>query len=212
MTTTHRTTTTAYNRKKKRWHRSPPRGTDHTTGGPLPRPPVPKARGSMMLGVTPGKGDTMQNVMTGNELWRRMLASLAALATVLTAAALAAPAAEALPYGPYTCQNGYVWREAFANDQVCVTPTDRSTVAQENAAGPYHTNPYTAYPYSCRSGYVWRQAKPTDYVLVVPASRDRERANHGTPNHASSIPHRPPMAICAVRRTPTVTCTPLAAP
>lgn len=106
-----------------------------------------------------------------------MLASLVALATVLTAAALAAPAAEALPYGPYTCQNGNVWREAFANDQVCVTPTDRSTVAQENASGPYHTNYYTPYPYWCLNGYVWRQAKPTDYVCVVPASRDRERAN-----------------------------------
>jgi hypothetical protein len=121
----------------------------------------------------------MQNAMTGNGLWRRMLASLAALATVLTAAALAAPAAEALPYGPYTCQNGYVWRNAFANDQVCVTLTDNFVVAQENAAGPSHTNFSTSYPYWCLSGYVWRQAKPTDYVCVVPASRDRERANNG---------------------------------
>jgi hypothetical protein len=131
-----------------------------------------------MIRVRSNTEHMMQNLMTGNGLRRRMVASLAALATVLTAAVLAAPAAEALPYGPYTCQNGYVWREAFANDQVCVTPTDRSTVAQENAAGPSHTNYYTSYPYWCVSGYLWRQAKPTDYVCVLPASRDRERANN----------------------------------
>lgn len=130
-----------------------------------------------MMRVTAVTKDMMQNLMTGKGLRRRMLASLAALATVLTAAVLAAPAAEALPYGPYTCQNGYVWREAFANDQVCVTSTDRSIVAQENAAGPSHTNYGTSYPYWCLSGYVWRQAKPSDYVCVVPASRDRERSD-----------------------------------
>jgi hypothetical protein len=37
------------------------------------------------------------------------------------------------PYGPNTCLTGFVWREAFAGDQVCVTPEIRTAVRQENA-------------------------------------------------------------------------------
>jgi hypothetical protein len=31
---------------------------------------------------------------------------------------------------------GYVWRDGFANDHVCVSGERRTVVAQENAAGP----------------------------------------------------------------------------
>ncbi|MFG1862920.1 DUF6294 family protein [Microbispora bryophytorum] len=37
-------------------------------------------------------------------------------------------------YGPHTCARGYVWREAFSGDDVCVTPTVRQQVRADNAA------------------------------------------------------------------------------
>lgn len=37
-------------------------------------------------------------------------------------------------YGPHTCIQGYVWREAFAGDDVCVTTSQRTQAANDNAA------------------------------------------------------------------------------
>ncbi len=39
-------------------------------------------------------------------------------------------------YGPNTCRQGYVWREAFAGDTVCVTPYERTQAQQENSGRP----------------------------------------------------------------------------
>ena len=41
-------------------------------------------------------------------------------------------------YGPNSCVMGFVWREAYVGDVVCVTPDRRTQVAQENAEGPSH--------------------------------------------------------------------------
>lgn len=41
--------------------------------------------------------------------------------------------AQGLPYGPDTCRQGYVWREAVPNDHVCVTPQTRSQAAIDNS-------------------------------------------------------------------------------
>jgi hypothetical protein len=38
-------------------------------------------------------------------------------------------------YGPDTCKSGYVWREAFEGDSVCVTPDRRTQANADNAAG-----------------------------------------------------------------------------
>ena len=35
-------------------------------------------------------------------------------------------------YGPHTCISGYVWREAWPADDVCVTPAIRTQTAEEN--------------------------------------------------------------------------------
>jgi len=44
------------------------------------------------------------------------------------------------PYGPNTCRQGYVWREAFNGDVVCVTPYERQKAKQQNAdAARYST-------------------------------------------------------------------------
>jgi PASTA domain len=40
----------------------------------------------------------------------------------------------ALAYGPATCKQGFVWREAFQGDAVCVTPETRAQAQADNAA------------------------------------------------------------------------------
>jgi hypothetical protein len=107
--------------------------------------------------------------------------ALPALAAAIGLAAVASPPAHAaLPYGPYTCAGGYVWRAAYSGDAACVTPDDRSIVSTENALGPSRVQPGGGAwgPATCLSGYVWRVAGPPDLVCVPPASRDREAANN----------------------------------
>ena len=41
--------------------------------------------------------------------------------------------AQAVDYGPDTCVQGYVWREAVPSDHVCVTPETRSQAAYDNS-------------------------------------------------------------------------------
>jgi hypothetical protein len=77
------------------------------------------------------------------------------------------------PYGPDTCKSGYVWREAFSGDHVCVTPEQRAQVAYDNSQARYRVNPQGgAYGAdTCRTGYVWREAGPNDRVCVTPQER-----------------------------------------
>lgn len=120
----------------------------------------------------------MTATMLGRGLPHRALTGLLA-ALSLTAGLLivnTAPATAAdLPYGPYTCKQGYVWREAVPGDLVCVTPAQRTQTANENALGPSRVEPAGgAYgPDTCKSSYVWRETRPSDHVCVPPASRDR---------------------------------------
>lgn len=86
----------------------------------------------------------------------------------------------ALPYGPKTCLQGFVWREASAGDLVCVTPDVRAETAQENALADARRSP-TGGPYgpnTCLSGFVWREAYPNDVVCVPPSSRSRAAADN----------------------------------
>ncbi|MCB9994240.1 MAG: SH3 domain-containing protein [Hyphomicrobiaceae bacterium] len=77
-----------------------------------------------------------------------------------------------LPYGPDTCKQGYVWREAHPQDHVCVTPQSRTLVAQENANAGLYVDPNGAYgPNSCKQGFVWREAYQGDVVCVTPQRR-----------------------------------------
>ena len=77
-------------------------------------------------------------------------------------------------YGPETCEQGYVWREATGpNDHVCVIPATRAQAAEDNsqyAARRQGSGPYG--PDTCRQGYVWREASgPQDHMCVLPATR-----------------------------------------
>jgi hypothetical protein len=80
-----------------------------------------------------------------------------------------------LPYGPDTCQDGYVWREASPSDRVCVSPWSRDVAKFENKLGPSRVSPtdHTFGPDTCRPGYVWREAFPNDHVCVPPVVRAR---------------------------------------
>jgi hypothetical protein len=81
-----------------------------------------------------------------------------------------AAAADDLVYGPETCVQGYVWRQAFEGDTVCVTPGFRSQVLADNAAADGRRQPGSP---NCVSGYVWRVARPSDLVCVTPEMRSQ---------------------------------------
>ena len=72
------------------------------------------------------------------------------------------------------CLPGYVWREAFPGDHVCVTPETRSQAAYDNRQASDRIDPGGAYgPNTCLQGYVWRVARPSDLVCVTPKTRDQ---------------------------------------
>lgn len=99
----------------------------------------------------------------------RRSVDLAAALVALAATAGAQP----LPLTPDTCRVGYVWREAFDGDLVCVTPRVREQAAEDNSQAASRVTPGAHGPATCRTGYVWRDAFPGDTVCVTPATRDQ---------------------------------------
>ena len=83
------------------------------------------------------------------------------------------PAAAVAQYGPDTCRQGYVWREAFQGDHVCVRPWVRAQVAADNATAASRM----LGSGQCVYGYVWREAFPGDHVCVTPETRARTAAD-----------------------------------
>ena len=94
---------------------------------------------------------------------------------------LAPAVSSAQQYGPDTCISGFVWREAYAGDHVCVDPAVRLQVSRDNqlAAGRRQSGGGPYGPDTCRKGFVWRQARPDDHVCVPPQSRDQAAADNG---------------------------------
>jgi len=87
--------------------------------------------------------------------------------------------ADPLPYGPDTCVQGYVWREAGPGDVVCVTPATRSQASSDNAAAGQRVDPGGAYgPNTCKQGYVWREAFGGDVVCVTPDIRSQASSDN----------------------------------
>lgn len=113
---------------------------------------------------------------------RRRISVFPALSSLLLlASAVLAPAAQAAgDYGPDTCLDGWVWREASASDHVCVTGATRSQTANDNAlAAPRRApngGPYG--PDTCLQGYVWREASTGDHVCVTGATRSHTWADN----------------------------------
>ncbi|HWP60298.1 MAG TPA: hypothetical protein VNL14_20555 [Candidatus Acidoferrales bacterium] len=70
------------------------------------------------------------------------------------------------------CAPGYVRREAYPGDPVCVTPETRAQVMRDNILAPSRRDPTGAKGLdTCIEGYVWREAYPGDRVCVTPETR-----------------------------------------
>lgn len=78
-------------------------------------------------------------------------------------------------YGPNTCAEGYVWRDADQQDYICVAPATRAQAAADNAAA---SGRHVAGSATCKPGYVWREAFPNDQVCVTPATRAEAAADN----------------------------------
>jgi hypothetical protein len=91
-----------------------------------------------------------------------------ALFPALLSAVAAAQGQAAQPAAP--CITGYVWRNAFPGDAVCVTPQTREDAAADNAAAEGRHQPGST---NCLTGFVWRAARPTDLVCVTPEIKAR---------------------------------------
>lgn len=87
------------------------------------------------------------------------------------------PSHAACTYGVNQCLPGYVWREAFAGDYVCVSGETRTQAAHDNSQANARRDPKCAaggctYGVNqCLPGYVWRDAYPGDYVCVTGETR-----------------------------------------
>jgi hypothetical protein len=102
----------------------------------------------------------------------------------LTLATILLRLASATCYGPTACLSGWVWRQADAADQVCVTPAVRAQTAADNAAAASRATAGGA----CVSGYVWREAYPGDEVCVLPATRTQAASdNAAAADRAASL-------------------------
>ena len=88
-----------------------------------------------------------------------------------------APGAPGSSSGPVcgadNCIQGYVWRNAFDGDQVCVLPRTRDQAAADNAAADSRWVNGAYGPHTCIQGYVWREARPRDDVCVTGEVRDQ---------------------------------------
>jgi hypothetical protein len=71
--------------------------------------------------------------------------------------------------GPDTCQQQYVWRDAYPGDHVCVSPAMRDHAVTDNEQADSHRDP--GDPDSCLPGFVWRGTTPDDHVCVAPQTR-----------------------------------------
>jgi len=68
-----------------------------------------------------------------NRLFKVLVTAALAVTGSAGAMVVGASSASAQDYGPDTCLQGYVWREATSGDHVCVTPGTRSQAAYDNS-------------------------------------------------------------------------------
>jgi hypothetical protein len=107
-----------------------------------------------------------------------LLVAMTALAVASSGTVLADPGD--LPYGPDTCIQGFVWREARNGDTVCVTPAVRARTLQENSTPTLNRAPNggASGPDTCKQGFVWREAFDGDTICVTPGERADTKADN----------------------------------
>lgn len=79
-----------------------------------------------------------------------------------------------------SCLPGYVWREAVADDHVCVTSDVRDQTREDNRLAGTRRDPLGgAYgPDTCLTGFVWREAVTDDHVCVTPETRSQAQQDN----------------------------------
>jgi hypothetical protein len=82
-------------------------------------------------------------------------------------------------YGSNSCKQGYVWRNAFNGDAVCVTPNIRDDVAAENAAASSHVaQQQPARQPAQQSEMVWKATGHGDtYNIVIDDGKTTQTLN-----------------------------------
>jgi hypothetical protein len=103
-----------------------------------------------------------------------------------------------LPYGPDSCKDGFVWREAFSGDHACVTKQSKDTASAENrdASGRVQPGVGSSGPGTCKSPFVWREADRNgpaaapgrDHVCVVATRRDGVWAENAAARGNKAVP------------------------
>ncbi|MEV7011163.1 autotransporter outer membrane beta-barrel domain-containing protein [Streptosporangium sp. NPDC051022] len=133
---------------------------------------------------------------TGLVIALALVAGVLSLAPPAAAVPAATAAAADLPYGPYTCKQNFVWRDAFPYDYVCVTvvPDIRRETAEENRLADERREPNGGPwgPDTCKQGFVWREANRSDHVCVYPSSRSRAWLNNANAAFGLQDPSAPP--------------------
>jgi hypothetical protein len=85
-------------------------------------------------------------------------------------------------FGPDTCIEGFVWREACGpSDHVCVAPTIRDQARNDNQDARNRVSPTDRSfgPDTCKSGFVWREAcGSNDHVCVSLQTRGQATADN----------------------------------
>lgn len=112
------------------------------------------------------------------------------LGMLLTAMALCAPAT-----GMAACKPGWQLRDAYPNDQVCVSSETYRQVRADNADAPGRVQPGGGAhgPRTCKPGWVWREARKDDLVCVEPRQRAQAKAdNRAAASRQVPPPHDPP--------------------
>lgn len=94
------------------------------------------------------------------------------------------------------CRTGFVWREAFAGDHVCVDPGVREQAYADNRLAASRRQPGGGQygRDTCRQGFVWREAQSEDHVCVTPETRtqaagDNRAASDRVVQNIKLIPH-----------------------
>lgn len=122
------------------------------------------------------------------------------LLSILIVSSVATQTHAVCDYGPDTCLPGFVWREAFSNDHVCVTGATRARTKADNNLANQRRSP-TGGPYgpdTCLAGFVWREASHTDRVCVTGSARTQtasdntKASSRRDPQCTLTVPPPPP--------------------
>ncbi|MES2938788.1 MAG: hypothetical protein V4864_13965 [Pseudomonadota bacterium] len=125
---------------------------------------------------------------------QHMARRLAFLLLFLLASGAAWPRGD---FGPETCKEGYVWREACGPaDKVCVRqpPPDgpREQARADNREARSRVSPTDRRygPDTCNPGFVWREAcGPGDHVCVTPQVRAQAAADNAARGSRLKYPY-----------------------